>query len=101
MTDQEKLQDELFDEQKESFLIFTLDNSRQALHSSQVKKVQPNLPITFIPGCPDYVLGIIHIRGDIEAVINLRTIVSVNQLVVDAGFNPYYLTCFSRALSSF
>lgn len=67
-------QDELFDEEKESFLIFNLENSSYAFHSADVNKVHPQVPVTFIPGCPDYVLGIIHIRGDIESVINLRTI---------------------------
>ncbi len=65
------------EEKYENFLVCSLDNTLFAFHSTYITKVEPYVHITYVPGCPEYVLGVIHIRGKIESVLDLRTILGL------------------------
>ncbi len=67
----------LEEEQHDDFLICSLDNTLFAFRSIYIKKIRPYIHITYVPGCPEYVLGVIHIRGIIESVLDLRTILDL------------------------
>jgi purine-binding chemotaxis protein CheW len=53
-------------------LIFTLDGQRYALPLDKVERVVRAAAITPLPAAPDVVLGVLDIRGEVVAVINLR-----------------------------
>lgn len=53
-------------------VIFSLKGVFYAFYGELVKGILPYTPVTFVPGCPDYILGIINVRGDIESVININ-----------------------------
>lgn len=53
-------------------LEFTLANERYAIESSWVSEVIPLRELTPLPGTPAFVLGIIHLRGEVISVLDLK-----------------------------
>ena len=60
------------DEELVKVVIFTLNGVFYAFYGSYIKSILPYSTVTFVPGCPDYILGIINVRGDIESVLNIH-----------------------------
>lgn len=60
------------EEEEIKVVIFSLSGSLYAFYASFIKSILPYNAVTFVPGCPDYILGIINVRGDIESVINMH-----------------------------
>ncbi len=58
--------------QPKSLCIFLLDGEYYALSAQVVEGIHFCGNITYIPGCPPYILGVIHLKGRIEAVLDLR-----------------------------
>ncbi len=58
-------------------VIFTLNRDFYAFDSGDVKELLPYGTITFVPGCPDIIEGVINVRGDIESVLNLHRILAM------------------------
>ncbi len=60
------------EEEKVKLVIFSLAKDYYAFHGSDVKEILPAGKITYIPGSPDFILGVINLRGDIESVLNIH-----------------------------
>ncbi len=54
--------------------LFRLDEDFYALPANVVQVIRPYKVFTFVPGCPPFILGIIHLKGQIEAVADLRVL---------------------------
>ena len=52
---------------------FTLMNEHYGIETAHVREVYPAMKVTPIPCTPHFVVGAINVRGDIIAVINLKT----------------------------
>lgn len=64
-------------EEKVELVIFTLGDDYYAFYGHNVKEIMPYEKITHVPGCPDSIIGIINVRGDIESVLNLHKIIGI------------------------
>ncbi len=64
-------------------VIFSLKGVFFAFYGELVKGILPYTPVTFVPGCPDFILGIINVRGDIESVININHFIGLQSSPVD------------------
>ncbi|RLI71650.1 chemotaxis protein CheW, partial [Archaeoglobales archaeon] len=53
-------------------VVFKLGNERYGVETSQVKEIIRVEEITRIPNAPDFVEGVINLRGQITTIINLR-----------------------------
>ena len=53
-------------------VIFTLPNGYYAFEGESVKEILPAGKINEVPGVPDFILGVINVRGDIESVIDIN-----------------------------
>jgi len=53
-------------------LCFYLGDQEYAMDITQVREVLDPPPITYIPHTPDFILGVINLRGSIIAIIDLR-----------------------------
>ena len=53
-------------------VIFTILNSYYAFRGESIKEILPAAKINRVPGVPNFILGIINVRGDIESVININ-----------------------------
>jgi purine-binding chemotaxis protein CheW len=60
------------DDVKVKLVIFSLHREFFAFYGEDVKEILPLVNIYSVPGSPDYILGVINIRGDIESVININ-----------------------------
>lgn len=54
------------------WVTFYLDKERYGIHVMQVQEVLRVTEITPVPGAPEYVLGIINLRGNVVTVIDTR-----------------------------
>ena len=56
----------------ESYLSFSLDDEKFAVHVDKVLNILEMRPITKVPQSPDYMNGVINLRGNVLPVIDLR-----------------------------
>lgn len=55
-------------------VIFSLNDMYYAFPGSDVKEILTFEEIYPVPGCPDFILGIINVRGTVQSVLSLRRI---------------------------
>lgn len=53
-------------------VIFTLLDDLFAFSLENIKEILPTEKINFVPGVPDFILGIVNVRGDIESVLSIN-----------------------------
>ena len=71
--DQELTNDSYVDETtKDQYLTFEIDGEDFGVSISDIKEIISICPITLVPETPEYVEGIINLRGDIIPVIEVR-----------------------------
>lgn len=56
----------------DKYIVFHLDDKIYGINSKSVAEVTASLPVTPLPGVPEWVSGIANLRGDIISVIDLR-----------------------------
>jgi purine-binding chemotaxis protein CheW len=69
-------------EETVELVIFTIGHRHFAIKGSDVREILPFSPITEVPGCPRTIRGIINVRGEIESVINLHTLLEMDEVPV-------------------
>ncbi len=57
---------------EKQFIIFKLENERYCSYVEQVRSINDLLPLAAIPATPDYLAGLINLRGEAVPVINLK-----------------------------
>jgi len=72
MTDQEVLLEELEDTQRGRYLTFDLEEEVFGIEIRFVKEIIGIQPVTKLPDVPDYIKGIINLRGRIIPLIDMR-----------------------------
>ena len=60
------------DTTKDRYLTFNIDSEAYGLEISSVKEIIEMVPITKVPESPEFVEGIINLRGDIIGVLDVR-----------------------------
>lgn len=63
---------------KNKYISFNLDNDSYCIELSYVKEVLKDTPITNVPGTPDFIEGIMNLRGDYITVLNLKKFLNLN-----------------------
>ena len=58
-------------EEQLQFSSFYLDDTLCGINIDQVQEINENLQITKVPTAPEYVTGIMNLRGQIVTIINL------------------------------
>ncbi len=71
------------DTQSEKYLTFKLENEHYGIAIEYVTEIINMLTITQIPGLPDYIKGIINLRGKIVPVMDLRLKFNMNVIEYD------------------
>ncbi|MDP2646412.1 MAG: chemotaxis protein CheW [Desulfobacterales bacterium] len=69
--DQERIVD--VEEKKVKIAIFSLHGDFYAFYGKYVKEILPPMTIHYVPGSPDFIPGVINVRGEIESVININS----------------------------
>ncbi|SMC89367.1 chemotaxis protein CheW [Sporomusa malonica] len=67
------------DEKMINFLVFQLGKYLFAFHGSQAREILPFTGITWIPGATALIPGVINVRGDVAAVLDLKQVLSISE----------------------
>ncbi|HIJ80311.1 MAG TPA: chemotaxis protein CheW [Desulfuromonadales bacterium] len=59
------------EEQRVKVVIFTCGKNRYAFYGTDIREILPTCDISWVPCLPDYLPGLINVRGDIESVIDI------------------------------
>ncbi|MBU0483814.1 MAG: chemotaxis protein CheW [Proteobacteria bacterium] len=65
------------DVETEKFVIYSLAGDLFAFKGHYVKEILIPTEISYVPGSPDFLLGVINVRGDIESVAALEKILGL------------------------
>jgi len=68
--EQERIVD--VEEKKVKVVIFSLHGDLYVFYGEYIKEILPLLPIYPVPGSPEFIPGIINVRGEVESVININ-----------------------------
>ena len=71
------------EEEKVKLVIFSLLDDFYAIYAKDIKEILLVEKITFVPGSPDYILGIINVRGNIESVLNINKFIGIPDSKID------------------
>lgn len=67
----EKIENAMLDKEGK-YLTFTLANEEYGIGILKVKEIMGTMPVTTVPQTPDYVKGVINLRGKVIPVLDLR-----------------------------
>lgn len=71
------------EEERVKVVIFFCGRKRYAFYGTDIREILPTSEISWVPGLPDYLPGLINVRGDIESVIDIRHF--LGEEIVDHG----------------
>lgn len=60
------------EEERVKIVVFMCGANLFAMYGRDVREILPTCDISWVPGLPDYLPGLINVRGDIESVIDLH-----------------------------
>lgn len=60
------------EEERVKVVIFLCGENLFAFYGRDIREILPSLEISWVPCLPEYLPGLINVRGDIESVIDLR-----------------------------
>ncbi len=70
------------------FIYFRVKNEYYALKLKETREIIPQTPIYKVPGCENYVLGVINLRGEIVPIIDLKRRLNLGESKLDI---PFYI----------
>lgn len=76
------------DEERVSILLFTLGEEWYGVRIHDVREIYNEYEVTPIPCVPDYVVGVINIRGEIVSVTDLRVMMGMRAREASAQQQP-------------
>jgi purine-binding chemotaxis protein CheW len=65
-------------------VVVLLDECFYAFYGKWIKEIVPIDEITYVPGMPEYLLGVISVRGEIESVLDLRSVLALPRPALNA-----------------
>lgn len=68
-------------------LLFNLSHENYAFETFEIKEVVKVNEITPLPSTPDYIRGIINVRGEILSVIDIRVFFNLNSEIMHDSYN--------------
>lgn len=69
------------EEDRVKVAVFSLGTDGYGFYSRQIKRILPvDKEPSYIPGLPNFILGVINDRGNMEAVINMHSLMKLPQL---------------------
>jgi purine-binding chemotaxis protein CheW len=72
------------DEPQCSIVLFKQADNNFAFYGSQIKEILADRPISWVPGCPPSLEGVINHRGRVESIININSLIDAPSQEVSA-----------------
>lgn len=70
-------------EEMVKIVVFISGRNRYAFFGREITEILPACPISWVPGLPDYLPGLINVRGDVESVIDIRQFLGEEKISSD------------------
>ena len=67
------------DDEMAKVVIFTCGDALYAFYGADIREILPASEISWVPGLPEYLPGLINVRGDIESVIDIRHFLGIRK----------------------
>ncbi|NOY43768.1 MAG: chemotaxis protein CheW [Planctomycetes bacterium] len=67
---------------EQQYATFYVGNMLLGIDIRQVQEINRQLNVTIVPHAPNYVRGVINLRGDVASVINLSTILGLPEIEI-------------------
>jgi purine-binding chemotaxis protein CheW len=80
-----------------SFVVFTLDDQKFALHLEAVEKIAQATEIIPLPKAPEMVMGVINVQGRVIPVVDIRKRFQMTEQGID--IDDHFIICRSRQMS--
>lgn len=59
-------------------VVFKLGNEYFAVETEKVQSINDSMGITLVPKAPDYIKGLINLRGNIKSLVDINLLLKVN-----------------------
>jgi purine-binding chemotaxis protein CheW len=82
-----------------NILAFSLAHERYAFDTSHVREVLFLKALTFLPCAPEFIMGIIHVRGKILSVLDLRKFFHLSSGGITEFNKAIIITCDDKELA--
>jgi len=73
------------EEQRVKVVIFCSGANLYGFYGSDIREILPSCDISWVPGLPEHLPGLVNIRGDIESVIDIRYLLGEEKAGAGAG----------------
>jgi purine-binding chemotaxis protein CheW len=73
------------EEERTKVVIVTVGGDRYAFYGEDIREILPACEISWVPGLPDYLPGLIVVRGDIESVVDIRHFLGAGRAAGETG----------------
>lgn len=83
---------------RRQFVVFSLDDQHYGLDIMSVREIRMMQQITYLPGAPAYVSGVINLRGSIVPVCDLRARFNAGKTAVSPGHAIVIVSIDNRAI---
>ena len=80
---------------KSKFISFNLNEDSYCIMLDYVKEVLKDTSITNVPGTPDFIEGIMNLRGDYLTVINLKKLLNIPEIQQQTDKKPVIIVRFN------
>ena len=64
---------------EQQIIVFTLGEKYYAVNSEQVEEISKMMDSTMVPNAPRHIKGLINLRGNVVALVNLATLLRLEQ----------------------
>jgi len=78
------------DEETVQIIIFLLDDAHFALPAEKVFEINENQRIFPVPGTPNFVLGVLNLRGDIVSILSIKVLLKLTDEDAQTGQRVIY-----------
>lgn len=70
---------------EKQYVIFYLADKKFGVNIKESKEILSNTDLTFVPDSPDYISGIINLRGSVVPVVDLKRRLNINTVKSDGN----------------
>ena len=71
-------------------VIFKLNNEQFAVQTDKVQTITDGMKITRVPKAPDYIKGLINLRGNVISLLDINLLLNIPKTEEEKGM-PYLL----------
>jgi len=73
------------EERRTKVVLVTVGGNSYAFYGDEIREILPACEISWVPGLPDFLPGLVIVRGEVESVIDIRHFLGGDQAAAQTG----------------